>query len=108
MMLKKDSYSIVVVFVVPLILVYLCQVQANPYSIDSIKDELSKIMWINFIRTIQSGRYHSKYRLFNTRRTTTTKSETTTSSTNKITTTTEKPKVYLHEALYAYHRFGRK
>jgi len=84
------------------------KVKAYQYSIDSINDELSKIMWINFIRTIQSGLYHAKYRLYNTKRTTTTKSETTTSSTNKITTTTEKPKVYLHEALYAYPRFGRK
>jgi len=84
------------------------KVKAYQYSIDSINDELSKIMWINFIRTIQSGLYHAKYRLYNTKRTTTKKSETTTSSTNKITTTTEKPKVYLHEALYAYPRFGRK
>jgi len=61
-----------------------------------------------FIRTIQSGRHHAKYQVYNTLTTTKTKSETTTSSTNKITTTTEMPKVYLHEALYAYHRFGRK
>jgi len=83
------------------------KVKAYQYSIDSINDELSKIIGINFIRTIQSGRYHAKYHLYNAKRTTTTKSETTTSSSNKI-TTTEKPKVYLHEALYAYYMFGRK
>jgi len=64
------------------------KVQAYQYSIDSIKDELSKISGINFIRNFLSERYQVYI--------------------TKKTTTTEKPKVYLHEALYAYHRFGRK
>jgi len=61
------------------------KVQAYQYSIDSIKDELSKISGINFIRNFLS----ECYQVYIT----------------KKTTTTEKPEVFLHEA---YLRFGRK